>query len=120
MYQRHHTGKIGEAEAEQYLLSHNYLLIDKNFKSKFGEIDIIARDMEKDEIVFFEVKSRTNNVFGTPAEAVNEAKRKHIFKTAEYFLYLYELEKEYVRIDVIEVYLRADKAYKINHIRQAF
>ena len=120
MYERHELGKFGEEVAENYLINNKYLLIQKNFRCNFGEIDIIARDVKKDEIVFIEVKTRKNTLYGNPAEAVDERKRKHIFKTAQYFLYLYNLEHEYVRIDVIEVFVNTNNTFKINHIKQAF
>ena len=120
MYQRHITGKFGETEVQKYLVQNNYIIVQNNFRCKFGEIDIVARDIKKGEMVFIEVKTRHNNLYGNPAEAVNMIKRKHILRTARYFLYRYNLEKEFVRIDVIEVYVNNDGSYNLNHIKQAF
>jgi putative endonuclease len=80
-----------------------------------GEIDIIAQD--KNEFVFVEVKTRTSEKYGKPAEAVNSTKQKHLIKTVEYYLYVKKLENEFVRIDVIEIYMYNNK-YRINHIKQ--
>lgn len=119
MYKRHEVGKIGEKLAAKYLEKSNYKIINQNFRCKQGEIDIIAIDNhgEEQEIVFIEVKTRTNLEFGTPAEAVDETKRQHIIKTAKYFLYSNNIKDKNVRFDAIEVFLNNNK-YKINHIKQ--
>lgn len=118
MYERHVIGKNGEDFAANYLTNLGYEIIERNFECKQGEIDIIAFDKEKNELVFFEVKTRTNNKYGNPAEAVNNQKKKHIYKTAKYYLYIHNLlDNIYVRIDVIEVYVN-NNTYKINHLKQ--
>ena len=115
MYIHHETGKIGEDLAAKYLQQLDYRIIERNFVAKQGEIDIIARD--KQELVFIEVKTRTNTLYGKPVEAVNEPKQKHLIGTAKYYLYSKHLENEFVRFDVIEVYLRQN-SYRVNHIKQ--
>lgn len=119
MYKSHEVGKLGEKLAAKYLEQSNYKIIKQNFRCKQGEIDIIAMDNEKVEkdLVFVEVKTRTSLKFGTPAEAVDENKRKHILKTAKYFLYYNNIKEKSVRFDTIEVFLNNNK-YKINHIKQ--
>ena len=109
-------GNEGEEEATQYLIKNGYKIIERKFLCKRGEIDIIAKD--KNTIVFIEVKTRKSIKYGLPAEAVDENKQKHIYKAAEYYLYKNKLEKEYVRIDVIEIYYKNDIC-KINHIKKA-
>lgn len=116
MYQRHELGKTGEMLACKYLENKNYEILQRNFRCKQGEIDIIAKD--GNELVFIEVKTRASKLFGNPAEAVNEEKKKHIYKTAGYYLHIIKNENVYTRIDVIEVYLSKSKYY-INHIKQA-
>ena len=115
MYQKHIIGKFGEDEAAKYLENKGYKILDRNFYCKRGEIDIIALD--KKEIVFIEIKSRTNGEYGLPCEAVTNTKIKHILKTAEYYLYIRNLEKEPVRIDVIEIFIQ-NRQIKINHLKQ--
>ena len=115
MYLRHEIGKIGEDLATKYLEDREYTIIERNFISRQGEIDIIAKD--KKELVFIEVKTRTNTLYGMPVDAVNEVKQKHLINTVKYYLYKKHLENEFVRIDVIEVYLQENE-YKINHIKQ--
>lgn len=116
MYQRHELGKIGEDLACIYLQKNNYKIVERNFRCKTGEIDIIAKD--KDELVFIEVKTRASKEYGNPAEAVDNRKQKHIYKTAKFYLYIRHISEIYTRIDVIEVYLHK-KTYYINHIKQA-
>lgn len=84
-----------------------------------GEIDIIAKD-NNNELVFVEVKTRTNKKYGEACEAVNRKKREHIRNTAEYFLYTNKIDKVGIRMDVIEVYISIQGRIKINHIKQAF
>ena len=115
MYIRHEIGKLGENLAVKYLEKQEYKILERNFKCKQGEIDIIAID--KDEIVFIEVKTRTNKKFGVPIEAVDRTKQKHLVKAAKYYIYKRHLENDFIRIDVIEVYICNNKC-KINHIKQ--
>ena len=115
MYLKHEIGKIGEDLASKYLEDAEYTIIERNFMARQGEIDIIAKD--KKELVFIEVKTRTNDMYGKPIEAVNMQKQKHLLNTIKYYLYSKHLENEFVRIDVIEVYFNND-TYKINHIKQ--
>ena len=108
-------GRFGEDEAVKYLKQKGYKILDRNFSCKRGEIDIIALD--KDEIVFIEIKARISLKYGLPSEAVTRNKLKHIYKTAEYYLYTRNLLNENTRIDVIEVYIQ-DKQVIINHLKQ--
>ncbi len=115
MYIKQEIGKLGENLATKYLEQQGYKVIERNFECKQGEIDIVAID--KNEIVFIEVKTRTNLKYGKPIEAVDKNKQKHLTKAVRYYLYSRHLENEFVRIDVIEVYLY-DHKYRINHIKQ--
>lgn len=108
-------GKFGEDEAVKYLQQRGYKILDRNFNCKRGEIDIIALD--KNEIVFIEIKARASLKYGLPSEAVTKYKLKHIYKTAEYYLYTRNLQKENTRIDVIEVYIKNNQVI-INHLKQ--
>lgn len=116
MYYKQEIGKSGEDIAANYLTNIGYNVIERNFECWQGEIDIIALD--KNEIVFIEVKTRRNRKYGLAVEAVNNNKKKHLWKAVEYYIYSRNLQKEFIRIDVIEVYLNKDKV-KINHIKKA-
>ncbi len=115
MYKPHILGKNGEDIATEYLIKNNYKVIERNFYCKSGEIDIIA--LKNNYIVFIEVKSRSNDKYGLPSEAVTKAKLEHLYKTARYYLYTRNLQDEFVRFDVIEVYFE-NSNYKVNHIQQ--
>ena len=108
-------GNTGEDLATEYLEKQGYIIIERNFYCKQGEIDIIAKD--KNEIVFIEVKSRTNLVFGLPSEAVTKQKIKHLCRTARYFLYKNKMFNEFIRFDVVEILIKNGK-FNINHIKQ--
>ena len=117
MYYKKELGNKGEQIATDFLIHQNYEIIENNFTCKIGEIDIIAYDKNviPNEIVFVEVKSRIDSRCGNPAEAVDSKKRNHIYRTAEYYLYINELENEPCRFDVIEIINHA----LINHIKKA-
>lgn len=115
MYARHILGKRGEDEAVKYLENKGYKVIERNFLCRQGEIDVIALD--NDYIVFVEIKARTSTDYGLPSESVTKRKIKHITKAIQYYLYKRNLEKENIRIDVIEMYANGDK-FNINHIKQ--
>ena len=109
-------GIIGEKIAQDYFRNKGYKILETNFYTKRGEIDIIAQ-MENC-IIFAEVKTRTSLKFGTPAMAINFTKKKHIKSVAKTFLYINKLHRHEVRFDVIEVFINNGKC-KINHIEGA-
>ncbi|KKR11530.1 MAG: TIGR00252 family protein [Candidatus Woesebacteria bacterium GW2011_GWA1_39_21] len=77
-------GKVGESYASLLLKKNGYKIVNKNFRSRFGEIDIVA---EKDGYTYFcEVKTRWGVSFGHPEEAVNKLKLDKIKKTIDYYL----------------------------------
>lgn len=116
MINNHQIGKMGENIACNYLELNDYKIICRNFRTKLGEIDIIARDNKENEIVFIEVKTRKNLKYGYPIDAINKQKVKHISKTANIYITLNKLEYKNIRADAIEVYLLNKKA-KIRHIK---
>ncbi len=108
-------GMIGEKIAQGYLKDNGYEIIDTNFYTKMGEIDIICK--KGNSIVFVEVKTRTTLEYGTPAIAVNTNKKKHIKQTAKVYIHLNRLYNYNVEFDVIEVIIMHGKC-KINHLKQ--
>ncbi len=120
MYKNIEIGKSGEDIAVEFLIKQGYYIHERNFRCKLGEIDIIAIDkIDKNELVFIEVKTRNQNLFGTPADSIDHKKINHIYKVAEYFLMINNLEHAFVRIDVIEIYEKANNKIQINHIKNA-
>src|SRR5574344_1137552 len=116
MYKNQELGKIGEECACNYLIDNNYEIIEINFYCRQGEIDIIAKDLINNEIVFVEVKSRTSLLYGRPSEAVNRLKIDHLKKCIKYYIYRNKLQNCFIRIDVIEIYILSNKIV-INHIK---
>jgi len=96
-------GKKGEELAVKYLQNHGYKVLTRNFRSKLGEIDIIAQ--EKNILVFIEVKTRWSKKFGPPEEAVTPWKIKSIIKTSQYYKMLNPELPELLRIDVMAISL---------------
>lgn len=116
MYFRQEIGRWGENIASQYLEQNNYKVIDRNFLCRQGEIDIIAKDISKKELVFIEVKTRSNLKYGNPADSVNKTKQKHITQAIRYYIFKNNIKNIPIRIDVVEVYIVQN--CKINHIKQ--
>lgn len=108
-------GNFGEDIACHYLEKNGYQILERNFISYRGELDIIA--LYHDSIVFVEVKTRTQIYCGMPAEAVNLSKKKQLYKVAEYYLYAHHLLNAKVRFDVIEVFLYGSNCHHINHLQ---
>ena len=119
MYFKQRIGKLGEDLAYQYLQKNNYKIIEKNFTCRQGEIDIIARDNRKKELVLIEVKTRTNFKYGNPSDAVNRQKKKHIYYAGQYYIYKNRIKNIPIRLDVIEIYIK-NGTYHLNHIKNAF
>lgn len=115
------VGREGERLAAQYLRQTGYDILAANYRSRWGEIDIIARD-QCGQIVFIEVKTRRSLLFGTPAAAVNRRKQARIRITAGVYLASCQrYQNAPVRFDVIEITLIHNTlAHHINHIQNAF
>ena len=110
-------GKLVEDMAVKFLLEKGYEIIERNFLKPFGEIDIIAKDKDKDFLVFIEVKARKNINFGFPREFVNGSKIKKIQDVAQIYMMEKNLFGAKIRFDVIEIIF---DNYKITHIENAF
>lgn len=94
-------GIWGEQIASGFLTDHQIEIIVKNFRSRYGEIDIIGSDGSC--LIFFEVKTRQSNQFGSPDQAVNSDKMKHIINTAMCYISNHFTEEPLWRIDIISV-----------------
>ncbi|MBZ4643608.1 MAG: putative endonuclease [Deferribacteres bacterium] len=105
-------GRKGEDLALEYLEKNGFVIIEKNFRSRFGEIDLIVKDGQT--IVFVEVKYRLSENYGSPKEAVTNEKIKKIIRTAQYFITKNNFNSLY-RFDVVSIYKD-----KIEHIKNAF
>ena len=108
-------GSSGEDIAVKYLQTHGYRVLDRNFTTSVGEVDIFVTD--ESTLIAVEVKSRLSLEYGTPAEAVNHEKIKKISQVTSQYIKKFRLFGTPVRVDVVEVYI-ADKT--VNHIKNAF
>ena len=113
-------GDKGEDLACRYLTGRGYVICDRNFSCKMGEIDIVAADISKGIICFVEVKTRKNTDFGQPCQAVDRKKQHKLKRTAEYYLMT---RKEYSslqpRMDIAEI-LHTDEGWYIRVTENAF
>ena len=107
-------GKTGENIAVFYLKTHFYKILERNYRCRMGEIDIIAQ--KGGYLIFIEVKYRKNADSGLPAEAVNYPKQQHIKNTALNYLQAHGLtESTACRFDVIDIL-----GSRITHYKNAF
>ncbi|WP_457624456.1 YraN family protein [Persephonella sp.] len=106
-------GRLFEDRAVDFLKSSGYEIIGRNFKTRYGEIDIIARD--GDTVVFVEVRYRKSSAFGSPEETINLRKIKKIIRAANRYISMKGLENTDIRFDVI-----AMDEDGIRHIKNAF
>jgi putative endonuclease len=117
--ERRRRGRLGERAANRHLRKLGYRLLVRNYRSKWGEIDLVCR--HQGVLVFVEVKARGLNSWGTPAEAVTASKQRKIIRTAYEYLSELKTQDMPVRFDVVEVFLDANaQAAKFQVIPAAF
>jgi len=109
-------GKKGEEIASAYLLSKGYQILQRNYRFKHMEIDIIAKD--EDELVIVEVKTRQNSYLAGPEDTVTRSKQKLIIKAANEFIVANAVDLE-TRFDIISVLVSQNQNH-VNHIKSAF
>ncbi len=115
---RRTIGDRGEAAAIRFLEKKGYRILDKNYRCKSGEIDIVALD--KDNIAFVEVKTRTSIEFGLPEESVSWHKRVHITKVALNYQSHRKIKGVNCRFDVVSVLMKGQDIQSIYLIKDAF
>ena len=111
-------GKKAENLAISYLVSKGFKIIEKNFRTSFGEIDIIARF--KKTLIFAEVKTRHPSHLGLPQEAVDKRKQGQIAKTALHYLATHQLLKKPARFDVLSILVNPDGSKEVEWLKDAF
>ncbi len=107
-------GADGEEIACEYLSELGYKILDRNYHSRFGEIDIIATDHNC--LVFVEVRSRSNASYGTPLEAITRSKHSKLIKTSQFYISQNKLGDVDYRFDAIEV-LFDGIHHDVNHLK---
>jgi len=107
------TGKLGEEIAARFLEKKGYKITARNFKTKYSEIDLIAR--RKDILVFVEVRARAGEDFGTPEETINREKKRRLKRAAQAFA-AFNKWKGPLRIDAVCLVLDENqKAARVSH-----
>ncbi|MBI2999303.1 MAG: YraN family protein [Deltaproteobacteria bacterium] len=115
--QKQILGQEGERIAERYLKKEGYRLVERNYRCPVGELDLIALDRRV--IVFIEVKTRTDERFGSPLEAVHRLKQQRMIKAALFFLSQHRLHDRESRFDVIGVSFSGREPV-VEHVQNAF
>lgn len=111
------SGKLGESYVKDYLLVHGFRVLEQNFHSRFGEIDIIAKNERY--IVFVEVKTRKQGSLGHPFEAITRAKQRKITATAQVYLSKMKTSLQ-PRFDAAAVTTQGDKVIKLEYLENCF
>ncbi len=117
-------GNLGENLAAKHLHKKGYTILERNFRSKFGEIDIIALNPSKDSkqnsqtLVFVEVKTRWSQKFGSPEEAITPGKIKRIIKAGQYYKIIHPELPETLRLDAVVIDLSPQgELERVEHIK---
>jgi putative endonuclease len=116
--QRGAFGKRGEELACEELQRRGYIILDRRFRTRCGELDVVARDGPV--VVFVEVKARTDSNFGDPSESITWQKRRRLSQMAASYLFLKQLGDVPCRFDVVAVVEGPDAAHTIELIQGAF
>jgi putative endonuclease len=98
---RRNLGERGERIAASYLKRHGYEILDTNYRCQWGEVDLIAR--KDDSLVFVEVRTRTNESYGTPAESLTYVKQERLITTAQTYLQALDILPKEWRIDLVSI-----------------
>jgi len=116
--ERQELGKSGEELAAETLRRRGYTIVDRNYRCRCGELDIIAR--LGDTLVFIEVKTRSSDRYGLPEEAVTPRKQRQMVRTAQYYLAERGLGDCLCRFDVVSVVVGKNGPARIEIIAEAF
>ena len=111
-------GARGERIAVAYLTDAGLRVLDRNWRCREGELDIVAR--EGDALVFCEVKTRRGTGYGHPVEAVHAAKRRRLRVLASRWLAAHDEHARDLRFDVVGVLVRPEPPALVTHLRAAF
>ncbi len=111
-------GRRGERLAEQHLLARGYRLVERNWRCRQGEIDLVVRD--GDALVFVEVKTRSSTAFGHPFEAITPVKLARLRRLAVEWCRAHPTERGRIRIDAVAVLAPRDAVPAIEHLVGVF
>lgn len=112
---RKQLGAWGESVAAHQLEAHGYTIVARNWRCRYGEIDLVAQ--AGDELVFVEVKTRRGRGFGTPEEGVSPHKLRKLFELGQHYLLAYDLDDVAWRVDMVAVELDGQgKLLRCEHV----
>ncbi len=111
------SGDLGEEIARRYLARKGYRIVESNYRTRRGELDLISR--RHDTLIIIEVKLRRGTAYGNPLEAVTPRKQQAIRLMTEEYLAEKSPDFQSLRFDVIGILLRGDRT-QITHIEDAF
>ena len=114
------TGDAGEDAACGILINEGYIILQRNFSCRIGEIDIVALNEDEGILAFVEVRTRRDTKFGLPCETVGRQKQYRLKRSAELFLLIHEdLKRFQPMMDIIEI-LYTNEGVFGRHLRNAF
>jgi putative endonuclease len=96
-------GRAGEEQAADWYVAHGYQILEQNWRTHLGEIDLVCARAHDNVIVFCEVKTRSSDRLGEPAEAVSRAKQLRLRRLAAAYLYRHACGPIDVRFDVVAI-----------------
>ena len=112
------AGDRGEAEGARYLRKKGYTLLASQWRCRFGELDLVARD-KRGTVCFVEVKLRSQGAIGLPREFVDDRKQERLRIAAAAYLSTHDIDAP-ARFDVAEVYVENDGALRVEYLENAF
>lgn len=118
MSSAHRVGMRGEELALSFLSGLGYHLLEKNYRCRLGEIDLIMKDGQT--LVFIEVKTRRSTLYGSPQEAVGPAKQAKIRRLAGYYLLTKGIKEQQLRFDVVAIQFERKGKHRVEHLKGVF
>lgn len=114
--QRGTLGRWGEQVAARFLVDGGWQIVDRNWRCRYGEIDLIVHDPYAGVLAFVEVKTRRSDAFGGPLAAIDHRKAARLRRLAGQWLQEHPHRAAQVRVDVIAVWYRADQVPLVQHV----
>ena len=117
MQTKYQAGMQAQQQAESHLTDKGYRILERNYRIRTGEVDIIAQ--QGSYVIFIEVKFRRGTEYGLPRESVGVTKQQRIVRTAMHYISTRNIDDRDFRFDVIEVIAQGGNV-QVNHIENAF
>ncbi len=115
MAKHNELGRWGEQKAVEYLISQGYYIRHRDWQYKHRDLDIVAIDADQSTLVFVEVKTRSTDIFGDPAQAINLEKANNLMIAANAYLRTYRMENLSFRYDSIAIIGNGEDNFRLEH-----